>query len=166
MLHGCTTPSVPPMGTEREGDEIISPVQGSNFSLLASVGMRDKLIRVSSAEWDLNDAAGGATGRKGQLEVCMWTHLVLERHYSEQTSPGNPLITIVRLSRFPTGSSSGAIWSPGLSLKGTDIVTGSLPDPTSYPNQRSAEGTWGGDRLESQTILLGNRDLICALWAG
>lgn len=153
------------MGAEREGDEI-SPVQGANFSLLASAGMRDNLIRVSRAEWDLNDAAAGATGRKGHLEDCVWTHLVLERHYSEQTSPGNPLITIVRLSHFPTRSSSGAIWSPGLSLKGTDIVTGSLPAPTSYPHQRSADGTRGGDRPGSQTILLGNRDLICALWAG
>lgn len=166
MLHGCTLPSVPQMGAEREGDEITSPDQEANSSLLAPAGMRDNLIRVSRTEQDLNDAAAGATGRKGHLEVCMWTHLVLERHYSEHTSPGHPLITIVRLSCFPTRSSSGAILSPGLSLKGTDIVTCSLPTSTPYPHQRGAEGTWGGDKPGSQTILLGNRDLICALWVG
>ena len=62
------------------------------------------------------------SGGNGPLGSAMWTHLVLGRHHSEQTSPGNPLIPIVRLSPSPTLSSFGAVWSPGMNLKDAEVV--------------------------------------------
>lgn len=62
------------------------------------------------------------SGENGPLEVCHVDPLVLGRHHSEKTSPGNPLNPIVRLSPSPTLSSFGAIWSPGLNLKDAEVV--------------------------------------------
>lgn len=77
-------------------------------------------------------AAAGWPGGKRRLEVCRVDPFDAGKRYSKQAFPGNPLITLKKLSCFPKLSSSWTIRSPGPGSRAQKELQGEV-DPQGSP---------------------------------